>query len=245
MSLTLDEKKTLTATSFCQFEPSPFHPWWKELSGSFQSDSTLAGSYFLTCKTHFQHVAMAQANCCQHFEGCVSMSCCNFRLISMWWQQNLHFWIRSLLRGSDLVWLIQQRGPLKGTGTYSGVKPKTSNICCNSFSPGFIEILIIIYPGRCVYRCKHNYTIFPGTGFNENLNKYAARGNVLCIKKQKCLLYLEVCSSKHGSPCSLWSTGQCRGLEWKLITFMWGKILHDYDAIYRFMFKWPENKNRT
>lgn len=188
---------------------------------------------------------MAQANCCQHFEGCVSMSCCNFRLISMWWQQNLHFWIRSLLRGSDLVWLIQQRGPLKGTGTYSGVKPKTSNICCNSFSPGFIEILVIIYPGRCVYRRKHNYTIFPGTGFNENLNKYAARGNVLCIKKQKCLLYLEVCSSKHGSPCSLWSTGQCRGLECKLITFMWGKSLHDYDAIYRFMFKWPENKNRT
>lgn len=37
----------------------------------------------------------------------------SFWLISMWWQWNVSRWVRSLLTGSDLVWLIQERDPLQ------------------------------------------------------------------------------------------------------------------------------------
>lgn len=92
----------------------------------------------------------------------------SFWLISMWWWWNVTCWIRSLLTGSDLVRLIQERDPLQAKEATTGPNPKTSTTCYTSFFPVAIKIYVIIYPGRYSYSYKQNCTHFPGTLFNEN-----------------------------------------------------------------------------
>lgn len=57
----------------------------------------------------------------------------SFWLISMWWRWNVTCWIRSLLTGSDLVRLIQERDPLPAKEATTAPNPKTSTSCYTSF----------------------------------------------------------------------------------------------------------------
>lgn len=86
----------------------------------------------------------------------------SFRLISPWWQRNMTCWIRSLLTGSALVWLKQDRDPDSEKVT-AGPNPKTGTTCYTSIFQLQLKFTYLFTQGGAATAINKTTPTFPGT----------------------------------------------------------------------------------